>query len=176
MALSRIKNPEQLKNCAPGELGKIIGLDRIPEVRCLREKIACISEQKQARTFQDDIAQEWITHDECIYFNIDGHVSVYNGSKANLPKKYVSRQKLCLSGTTEFWVNDSKGLPVMNVKGELTENLTQAIEEIIPTLIKDTKPLREKNQTLFGIKEKLDDRWYTNITSLNTFVSGFYGA
>ena len=30
MALSRIKSPEQLKNHAPGELGKLFGLDRIP--------------------------------------------------------------------------------------------------------------------------------------------------
>jgi hypothetical protein len=39
MALLRIKNPEQLKQCKPGELGRIIGLDRIPEVRCLRSKL-----------------------------------------------------------------------------------------------------------------------------------------
>jgi len=39
MALARIKNPEQLKQCKPGEIGRLIGLDRIPEVRCLREKI-----------------------------------------------------------------------------------------------------------------------------------------
>ncbi len=32
MYLRRIKTPEQLKNCKPGELGKIIGLDRIPEI------------------------------------------------------------------------------------------------------------------------------------------------
>jgi len=28
MALLRIKNPEQLKQCKPGEIGRIIGLDR----------------------------------------------------------------------------------------------------------------------------------------------------
>ena len=32
MALCRIKNPEQLKKHPPGELGKLLGLDRIPEV------------------------------------------------------------------------------------------------------------------------------------------------
>src|SRR5580693_7254215 len=39
MALLRIRNPEQLKTCKPGELGKIMGLDRVPEVKCLREKL-----------------------------------------------------------------------------------------------------------------------------------------
>lgn len=141
MALSRIKNPEQLKNCPPGELGKIIGLDRIPQAKCLREKISFITEQGKARCFQNELAKSWINTDACIYFNIDGHVRVYNGSKANLPKKYVSRQKLCLTGTTEFWVNDPNGLPIMNVAGELNENLKQSIEQIIPTLIEDTKHL-----------------------------------
>ena len=32
MGLARIKNPEQLNKCRPGELGRIIGLDRIPEI------------------------------------------------------------------------------------------------------------------------------------------------
>ena len=53
---------------------------------------------------------------------------IYYGYKANLPVKFVSRQKLCLSATTEYWVNDAHGLPVMMVIGELTEKLQTAIE------------------------------------------------
>jgi len=51
-----------------------------------------------------------------------GIVRVYHGEMANLPKRFVSREKLCLSGTTEFWVNDQQGLPLMVVTGELNEN------------------------------------------------------
>lgn len=40
MALCRIKNPEQLKKHSPGEFGKLIGLDRIPEVNYFRTKLA----------------------------------------------------------------------------------------------------------------------------------------
>ena len=39
MALGRIKSVEQLRFNSPGELGNLLGLDRIPEVRTLREKI-----------------------------------------------------------------------------------------------------------------------------------------
>jgi hypothetical protein len=35
----RIRSVEQLRYQAPGEWGKVLGLDRIPEVRTLREKI-----------------------------------------------------------------------------------------------------------------------------------------
>ncbi len=43
MALCRIKAVEQLQYQPPGELGKLLGLDRVPEVRCLRHKLAALS-------------------------------------------------------------------------------------------------------------------------------------
>src|SRR2546425_9109994 len=39
MALARIRSLEQLRYQTPGEWGKVLGLDRIPEVRTLRSKI-----------------------------------------------------------------------------------------------------------------------------------------
>jgi hypothetical protein len=44
MALARIRRPEGLRHVPPGELGKVVGLDRAPEVRTLREKIAAMAE------------------------------------------------------------------------------------------------------------------------------------
>ncbi len=43
MALSRLKSIESLRYCAPGEWGKLLGLDRVPEVRTLRQKIRLLS-------------------------------------------------------------------------------------------------------------------------------------
>jgi len=139
MALARIKNPEQLKLCKPGEIGRIIGLDRVPEVKCLREKIKALSDQQQSVHLNNLLIEQWYqgdTKDDAEFLYIDGHVRIYYGSKANLPSKFVSRQKLCLSATTEYWVNDARGLPVMMVMGELTEKLQTAIEHsIIPQLV-----------------------------------------
>ena len=139
MALARIKNPEQLKQCKPGEMGKIIGLDRVPEVKCLREKIQLLTDQHQARNLNNLLIDHWYdkADETASFLYIDGHQRIYYGEQATLPSKFVSRQRLCLSATTEFWVNDAEGLPVMVVTGELTEKLTQAIEEyIIPELEK----------------------------------------
>jgi hypothetical protein len=139
MALSRIKNPEQLKLCKPGEIGRLIGLDRIPEMKCLREKIKILSQQKQTTKLNNSLIDIWYPQDnrsEADFLYIDGHVRIYYGSKANLPSKFISRQKLCLSATSEFWVNDAKGMPVMMVMGELTEKLQMVIEgQIVPRLI-----------------------------------------
>jgi len=139
MALARIKNPEQLKQCKPGEIGRLIGLDRIPEVRCLREKINIISEQQRSVHFNNLLIDQWYHDDnreDTGFLYIDGHVRIYYDYKANLPSKFVSRQKLCLSATSEFWVNDAVGMPVMMVMGELSEKLQTVIEhQIIPRLI-----------------------------------------
>jgi transposase len=43
MALCRIPTVEQLQYQPPGELGKMPGLDRVPEVRCLRNKLASLA-------------------------------------------------------------------------------------------------------------------------------------
>lgn len=139
MALARIKNPEQIKQCKPGELGRIIGLDRIPETRSLREKIKLLTNQKQSENLSQILINHWYSEPapEMNFLYIDGHQQVYFGHKANLPKKYISRQRLCLNATTEYWVNDAEGMPVMMVTGQLTEKLEQAIEEqIIPQLQK----------------------------------------
>jgi hypothetical protein len=141
MGLLRIKNPEQLKQCKPGEIGKVMGLDRVPEVRCLREKVKLLTAQGKSQEFNLKLADLWHEQlsDGALFLYIDGHVRIYYGAKANLPAKYVSRQKLCLNATTEYWVNDAAGMPVMMVMGELTDKLQVAIEhQVVPQLQKTT--------------------------------------
>lgn len=136
MALCRIKNPEQLKQCKIGELGRIIGLDRLPEARNLRNKLQQIVSQQKAGSFNEHLLNRWLDKEECIYFYVDGHVRIYYGKEAQLTRKYVSRQKLCLSATTEYWVNDSTGMPYLVVSGELHEKLQDVIEtQIIPEIL-----------------------------------------
>jgi hypothetical protein len=143
--LLRLKNPERLKNISVGELGRVIGMDRVPEVKCLRKKILYIVQQGQSASWQNLLSTKWVSGNECLYFYIDGHVRVYHGKKARLPKKYLARLKLCLAGTTEYWINDEKGLPLMCIIGELNERLKQAIEEIIPILVEQTRALVNEN-------------------------------
>ncbi len=146
MALCRVKNPEQLKQCKVGELGRIIGLDRLPETRNLRHKLHQIVSQHKAINLNEHLLNRWLDKEECIYFYVDGHVRIYHGHQAQLTNKYVSRQKLCLAGTTEYWVNDTSGMPYLVVTGELHEKLQDVIEtQIIPKILK-TNFIRERQQ------------------------------
>lgn len=166
MALCRIKNPEQLKNYPPGELGKLLGLDRIPEVRYFRKKIKQITDQSKADELHTVFFRSWVKELPEMFFYIDGHVRVYHGSKANLPKRFVSREKLCLSGTTEFWINDEKGLPLMVLTGELNEKLKFAIEQAIPKIRDEISLIPKPGEPIFNLvfdREAYEPKWFIKL-------------
>jgi len=149
MYLCRIKNPEQLKHLSPGEFGLIMGIDRVPEVRCLRKKLKEICLQSMSGKWNMDLANLWISRDKNELYYIDGHVQVYNGDKANLGKKHVSRQKLCLPGMQEFWINDSQGQPYFYVTGEVNEKLLEMLDEnILPKLLTEITPRHSREELL----------------------------
>jgi hypothetical protein len=79
MALARIRSLEQLRYQAPGEWGKLLGLDRIPEVRTLRAKLKLLCQDwGRAMRWNAELAKEWIARQNAteLYFYCDGHVRV----------------------------------------------------------------------------------------------------
>jgi hypothetical protein len=69
---------------------------------------------------------------------VDGHVRVYHGAAARLPRHYVSRQRLCLRATTDYWVNGKEGQPFFVVHRPVDPGLLKVLEEeIIPRLEKE---------------------------------------
>ena len=139
MALGRIRRPEGLRHIPPGEFGKVVGLDRVPEVRTLRQKIAVLAKTGKPAAWMQDLSKGWLQADpqEAGYLYVDGHVRVYNGDAANLPKRFVSRERLCLRGTTDYWVNDALGRPFFVVSKAVSEGLSDAlIKDIVPELLK----------------------------------------
>lgn len=140
MALGRIKTVDQLQGQAPGELGKLMGLDRVPEVRCLRNKLAELSKEKAPEKWSALLSKDWMdaTPELTGALYIDGHVRLYHGDKTKLPKRFISRQRLCLRGTTDYWVNDALGQPFFVVTREVDQGMLEALRtDIVPRLIKD---------------------------------------
>lgn len=140
MALCRIKTVEQLQYEAPGELGKLMGLDRVPEVRCLRNKLSQLSVDDAPDEWAGLLSQQWLEADPqragTLY--VDGHVRLYHGRQTELPRRYVSRQRLCLRGTTDYWVNDALGQPFFAVERPIDHGLLEALKsDIVPRLLKD---------------------------------------
>ena len=135
--LCRIKSFEQIKHYAPGELGKLVGYDRIPEVKTLRGMVAEITAQKCTDQWAAALSQRWIEDEEPQVYYVDGHVQVYHGYLANLGKKHVSRQRLCLPGMMEYWVNSSEGSPYFFVTAQVNEKMGEILnDEIIAELLR----------------------------------------
>ena len=141
MALARVRSVEKLRYCAPGEWGNVLGLDRIPEVRTLREKIALLSANPAVvESWSGELAKQWLQEnpDSAGTLYVDGHVRVYHGALTELPRRYVARQRLCLRGTTDYWVNALDGQPFFVVTKEIDPGLLQVLEhDIVPRLERD---------------------------------------
>jgi hypothetical protein len=81
----------------------------------------------------------------CGVFYIDGHVRVYHGNQTKLPRHYVTREKLCLRATVDYWVNALGGEPFFFVNKAVDPGLIQVLEhEIIPRLEMDAPRLADK--------------------------------
>lgn len=164
LALGRVPSLEQLRYQSAGEWGKLLGLDRIPEVKTLRDKIGVLGddEQRTAR-WSGDLAKEWMALDveAAGVLLIDGHVRVYHGEATKLPRRYISRERLCLRGTTDYWVNAMDGAPFFCVTKAVDPGLQKTLEEeIVPRLLQEipgqptteelaTDPLRHRFTLIF---------------------------
>jgi len=140
MALSRIKSHEQLRYSPPGEWGRLLGLDRIPEVRTLRAKIKHLSEKGEVEEWASTLSKEWMGADPdaagTLY--VDGHVRVYHGSQTKLPRRYAARERLCLRGMSDYWVNDMQGRPFFVIPTPFTSGLLHMLRtEIVPRLLNE---------------------------------------
>ncbi len=149
MTLARLQSIEALRYRAPGEWGKLLGLDRIPEVKTLREKVRYLSQCEQSPQWGADLCQRWMraTPEQAGVLYIDGHVRVYNGSQTKLPRHYVARQRLCLRATTDYWVNAMDGQPFFVVNTAVDPGLIKVVEnQIVPRLDSDVPQQPTKQQ------------------------------
>jgi hypothetical protein len=140
LALLRVRTLAQSSQIPAGEIGKAMGLDRIPEVKTLRERIALFCTKCDIEQWTYKLSKDWLADfpDLAGVLYIDGHVNIYYGHKTQMPKRYVSRLRLCMSGSTDYWVNDHLGQPFFVVNKVINSSILQTIkEDIIPCIDKD---------------------------------------
>jgi hypothetical protein len=148
MALARVKTIESLRYFPPGEWGKLLGLDRIPEVRTIRKKLAHITSGNKVTEWSSQLCSDWMADLKGVLasFYIDGHVRVYHGEQTELPRHYVARQKLCLRATTDYWVNARDARPFLVINKAIDPGLLKVLEQdLVPRLEKEfPQPTREE--------------------------------
>jgi len=131
MALLRIKRAENLKEYSPPELGRLLGLDRAPEVKTLRRKLHRLARGPSETLLLRLAELRASTHGEALGFlYVDGHVRVYNG-KARLPKTHVTRMRISMPAVQDVWVNDAEGGPLLFVTQEAHPSLVESLSNIL---------------------------------------------
>jgi len=132
MALWRIKRPEGLKEYSPQDLGRVLGLDRAPEVKTLRRKLARLAAAGRAAQFGQALARQRVSlRGQALGFlYVDGHVRVYHG-RHDLPKAHVARMRISLPATSDYWVNDSAGDPLFVITAEANAGLVKMLPEVL---------------------------------------------
>jgi transposase len=132
MALLRIKRPESIKERPPEDLGRILGLDRAPEVKTIRRKLSRLAAFGRAADFGHALAAKRVAlRGEAVGFlYVDGHVRVYHGKRV-LPKTHVARMRLSMPATSDYWVNDMEGDPLFVVTAEANAGLVKMLPGIL---------------------------------------------
>ena len=132
MALLRIKRPEGLKERPPEDLGRILGLDRAPEVKTLRRKLVRLAGLGRAARLGRALAERRVAARGASlgFLYLDGHVRVYHG-KETLPKAHVARMRLAMPATTDYWVNDAAGEPLFVVTAEANAGLAKMLPPVL---------------------------------------------
>jgi hypothetical protein len=138
MALLRIKRPEMLKEHSPEDLGRVLGLDRAPEVKTLRRKLSRLATVGRATEFGRALAERRVAERGAAlgFLYVDGHVRVYHGTRT-LPKAHVARMRLSMPATTDYWVNDAAGDPLFVVTAEANAGMVK----MLPSVLEEVRAL-----------------------------------
>jgi hypothetical protein len=135
-ALLRIKRPEGFKEHSPPDLGRLLGLDRAPEVKTVRRKLKALASFGRAADFGRQLARRRAARVGAAlgFLYVDGHVRVYHGVH-KLPKTHVARMRLALPATTDYWVNDARGDPLF----VLTAPANAGMVKMLPSVLAEAR-------------------------------------
>jgi len=132
LALLRIKRPEGLKEHSPIDLGRLLGLDRAPEVKTLRRKLTRLARQRGATLLGRLLAERRVAElgTALGFLYVDGHVRVYHGQR-DIPKAHVARMRIALPATTDYWAGDTRGDPLFVVTADANAGMVAMLPEIL---------------------------------------------
>jgi len=135
LALVREPRAEGATRIRPADLGRLLGLDRAPEVKTLRRKLAELADQNKGADLQAALGRHHVSaRAEAVGFlYLDGHVRVYCGTR-QLPKTHIARMRIAGPATEETWVGDADGDPVMVLTAAPSQSLAAELHRLLPDL------------------------------------------
>ncbi len=132
MVLLRIKRPEQLRRHHVLMLGRVLGLDRTPEVKTVRRNLRHFEKQGGASDLMGQIAKARVADykGEVRIVNVDGHMAAYSG-KVKIGKTYDPRCRRVNKGHTATWAHLPGKCPLFAVQSAFNDGLTKALPLVL---------------------------------------------
>jgi transposase len=135
LALAGEPRAEGATRVPPAALGRVLGLDRAPEVKTIRRKLGELAAAGKAAGLIMALARRHAATrpDALGFLYIDGHARVYYGTR-QVQKTHVARLKFPAPATMETWVTDQDGDPVFMVVAEPSDSLAGELRRLLPAL------------------------------------------
>jgi hypothetical protein len=135
LALAGEPRAEGATRVPPVALGRVLGLDRAPEVKTIRRKLAGLAAAGKAADLIMALArrQAAARPDTLGFLYVDGHARVYSGTRT-VQKTHVARLKFPAPATMETWVTGQDGDPVFMVVAEPSDSLAGELRRLLPQL------------------------------------------
>ena len=135
LALAGEPRAEGATRVPPAALGRVLGLDRAPEVKTIRRKLGELASAGQASELIMALARRHAAArpQTLGFLYVDGHARAYYGTR-QVQKTHVARLKVPAPATGETWVTDQDGDPVFMVVAEPSESLAGELRRLLPQL------------------------------------------
>ena len=135
LALAGEPRAEGATRVPPAALGRVLGLDRAPEVKTIRRKLGELASAGKAADLIMALARRHAAArpDTLGFLYVDGHARVYYGTR-NVQKTHVARLKFPAPATMETWVTGQDGDPVFMVTAEPSDSLAGELRRLLPDL------------------------------------------
>jgi transposase len=135
VALAGEPRAEGATRVPPAALGRVLGLDRAPEVKTIRPKLGELAAAGKAADLIMALARRHAAaRPQALGFlHVDGHARVYYGTRT-VQKTHMARLKFPAPATAETWVTDADGDPVFMVVAEPSDSLAAELRRLLPTL------------------------------------------
>ncbi len=135
LALLRDPRAEGATRIVPQDLGRVLALDRAPEVKTLRRRLRELADRGLGSEFVKALAQHHAQarSEAMAVLYLDGHTRVYSG-KRRLSKTHITRLRTAGPATEENWVCDGEGEPVLVVMQKPGRSLVKELKALLPEL------------------------------------------
>src|SRR5271170_5098660 len=135
LALAGEPRAEGATRIPPAALGRVLGLDRAPEVKTIRRKLGELAAAGKAAELVMALARRHAAArpDALGFLYVDGHARAYYGT-LKVQKTHIARLKFPAPATMETWVTGQDGDPVFMVVAEPSDSLAGEVRRLLPDL------------------------------------------